>query len=368
MAFDSGSVSFRMFYLPRPIPSPEHEGFLQRVAPPLDTIRDQPVFGWVTGRYLLDRKIDDQNAFIGGWLRLTLLQAERKIPASLLRAEIMQEEIVRLAVSGNEYLARKEKQEIKQEISDRLLPTMPPQLKGMGFVHRPGQGEVYAETLAEKQVDVFVSYLREAIGFTPELMTPESLAIRLGRTDSREWYPASYSDEVEPERVSPLAGHDFMTWLWFEAETHPDKVRLDDGGHVGLMLEGPLTLVMEGGGAHETSLRKGNPLASAEAKACLLAGKKLRKATINLVAGDKVWRFGFDGETFAVRGLKLIAAEGGASDPVSRFQDRMLQVEMVKDLLLGLYTRFVKERADSKRWEKTMLAMREWVRERNVSY
>jgi len=28
----------------------------------------------------------------------------------------------------------------------------------------------------------------------------------------------------------------------------------------------------------------------------------------------------------------------------------------------------VKERADSKRWEKTMLAMREWVRERNVSY
>lgn len=201
MSFESGSISFRMYHLPRALPEPPEEGFLRRVAPPLDTVRDQPVYGWVTGRHLLDRKIDEVNAWYGGWLRLCLLQAERKIPASLLRAEVMQEELVRLAVSGNEHLSRREKQEVKQEIMDRLLPNMPPQLKGMTFVHRPGQPELYAETLAEKQVDVFVSYLREALGFAPELMTPESLSMRLARTDSREWAPCSFSEDVEPERA-----------------------------------------------------------------------------------------------------------------------------------------------------------------------
>lgn len=366
MSFESGSVSFRMYYLPRALPEPPEEGFLRRVAPPLDTLRDQPVYGWVTGRYLLDRKIDDVNAWYGGWLRLCLLQAERKIPVSLLRAEIMQEELVRLAVSGNEYLSRKEKSEIKQEITDRLLPNMPPTLKGMTFVHRPGQGELFAETLADKQVDVFVSYMREAIGFAPEVMTPESLSMRIGRTDSRDWAPCSFSEDVDPERTSPLAGHDFMTWLWHQAEMHPDKVPMTDG-KVGVMLEGPLTMVMEGGGAHEISLRKGQPLASAEAKACLLAGKKLRKATVNLVCGDKTWRFGLDGETLTVRGLKLTVAEGVA-DPISRFQDRMFQIETVKDLILGLYGGFLKERAKPEAWSHRVAEMREWVNNRNVSY
>ncbi len=367
MPFESGAVSFRMYHLSRALPEPVLDGFLQRVAPPLDTVRDQSVYGWVTGRYLLDRKIDEVNAYYGGWLRLCLLQAERKIPASLLRAEVMQEELIRLSVSGNESLARREKQEMKQEIMDRLLPTMPPQLKGMTFVHREGQPDLFAETLAEKQVDVFVSYLREAIGFTPDVVTPESLAMRLGRTDAREWAPCSFSENVEPERTSPVAGHDFMTWLWFQSELNPDKVPAADQGTVGVLVEGPLTLVMEGGGAHEISLRKGNPTVSAEAKAGLEAGKKLRKATVNLVRGDQVWRFGLDGETFAVRSLKLVTSEG-VVDAVSRFQDRMLQVEMIKDILIGLYKAFLEVRKDPEVWSRTVKEMQDWVQKRNVTF
>lgn len=367
MSFESGSVSFRMYHLPRALPDTVLDGFLQRVAPPLDTLRDQPVYGWVTGRYLLDRKIDEVNAYYGGWLRMCLLQAERKIPASLLRAEVMQEELIRLSVSGNESLSRREKQEMKQEIIDRLLPTMPPQLKGMAFVHREGQPMLYAETLADKQVDVFVSYLREAIGFTPEVMTPEALSLRLGRTDAREWAPCSFSKDVDPERTSPAAGHDFMTWLWYHSEMHPDKVPAGDLGTLGVLVEGPLTLVMEGGGAHETALRKGNPTVSAEAKACLEAGKKLRKATVNLVRGDQVWRMTLDGETFAVRSLKLVTGEG-VLDAVSRFQDRMLQIETVTEMLLGLYQAFLKERTQPDAWSKRVKDMRDWVENRNVAY
>ncbi len=367
MPFESGSISFRMYQLPRAIPEPVLDGFRRRVAPPMDMVKDQPLYGWVTGRHLLDRMIDENNAYFGGWLRLCLLQAERKIPASLLRAELKQEELVRLAVSGEAFLSRKERNELRQEIIDRLLPTMPPQLKGMTFVHRPDSGELYAETLADKQVDVFTSYLRDAVGFAPTLLTPETLSMLKGHSDSREWAPCSYSAEVEPERTSPLAGHDFMTWLWHQAELQPDKVPAGPHGKIGVLLEGPITLVMEGGGAHELSLRKGNPLQGAEAKAGLLAGKKLRKATLSLVKGETIWRLNLDGETLAVRSFKPAVAEGQL-DALSRFQDRMLQVENVSDLLQGLFMSFVEERRDAKKWSSRVKAMREWVQERPVSY
>ena len=367
MPFETGSVSFRIYQLPRQLPEPLLDGFLRRVAPPLDTIRDQPVYGWVTGRHLLDRQIDDNNAFLGGYLRLCLLQAERKIPTSLLRAELKQEELIRMAVSGNDGISRREKTEMKQEIVDRLLPNMPPQLKGMTFVHRPGDSLLFAETLAEKQVDVFTSYLREALGFPPQVATPETLALQLGKTDSREWAPCSFSPEVEPDRTSPLAGHEFMTWLWFQSERNPDKVPAGPEGTAGVLVEGPLTLVMEGGGAHELALRKGNPTLSAEAKAGLLAGKKLRKATVTLTRGDAVWRMTLDGETLAVRSFKPVVAENNL-DFISRFQDRMRQVEMVARLLTGLYGAFVEERRAGDRWKARVKEIQAWVEARNVAY
>jgi len=367
MSFESGSMQFRMYRLPRALPEPVLAGFQDRVAPPMDRVRDQPVYGWVTGRHLLDRQVDEVNSYLGGYLRLCLLEAERKIPPSLLRAEMKQEELARLAVSGEAQLSRKEKTQLKQEVMDRLLPTMPPQLKGYTFVTRPGDGWLFAETLAEKQVDVFVSYMREALGFPPQVMTPEVMAAEFGRSDCRDWDPCSFSEEVEPDRTSDLPGHDFMTWLWYQSEMNPDKVPAGREGTVGVLVEGPLTLVMEGGGAHEISLRKGNPTRSAEARACLLAGKKLRKATVSLVRGDTVWRMNLDGELMTVRGFKPVVPEGNL-DFVSRFQDRMLQLETAAALLRGLMEAFVEERKSRNKWSARVGEMCDWAKSRSISY
>jgi hypothetical protein len=172
---------------------------------------------------------------------------------------------------------------------------------------------------------------------------------------------------VDPDRTSPLTGHEFMTWLWHRSEENPDKVPAGKEGTVGVLVEGPLTLVMEGGGAHEISLRKGNPTQSAEAKSCLLAGKKLRKATLTLVRGEITWRLSLDGETFAVRSLKPVTPEGNL-DAVSRFQDRMQQIETVSRILIGLFESFAEERRNPDVWKKRVQKMRSWIRERNVTY
>ena len=209
MPFDSGSASFRLYHLPRPLPEDALDGFRDRVAPPLDYVKEEPVYGWVTGRHLLDRQLDEANAIYGGYLRLCLLQAERKIPTSLLRAEMRQEKLVRLTISGHDSISRREKAEIKQEISERLLPQMPPQLKGYTFVHRQGEPWLFAETLGEKQVDTFSSYFRDAVGFMPELVTPESAALHAARVDVRDLMATSFSEEVEDARTAEEVGYEF---------------------------------------------------------------------------------------------------------------------------------------------------------------
>lgn len=365
MPFDSGSVSFRLYHLPRALPEDALDGFRARVAPSLEYLKEEPVYGWVTGRHLLDRQLDEVNAFYGGYLRLCLLQAERKIPTSLMRAEMKQEELVRLTISGNEYISRRERSEIKEELSERLLPQMPPQLKGYTFVHRQGEPWIFAETLGEKQVDVFSSYFRDAVGFMPEIVTPESAAISCARVDSRDLTPCSFSEEVDDALASDIVGHDFLTWLWYSSETNQDAISAGRSGKIGLMIEGPLVFVREGGGAHETALRKGNPMVSSEAKACLLAGKKLARAKVALVKGEAVWSFNFDADTFAFRSVKLPPPEE-ALDPVSRFQDRMQKLEILVETWMELYKSFLELRGNRDAWPKVRKDLRAWVRDRNA--
>jgi hypothetical protein len=98
-----------------------------------------------------------------------------------------------------------------------------------------------------------------------------------------------------------------------------------------------------------------------------VAGKKLRKATVHLVRGEQVWKLTLDGETLAVRGLKPIAPEN-ALDVVSQFQDRVRQVELVGDLLKGLFSAFVEERKSREAWGTRVAEMQRWAAERTVAY
>jgi hypothetical protein len=135
-------------------------------------------------------------------------------------------------------------------------------------------------------------------------------------------------------------------------------------GQFGVMVEGPLMFVMEGSGAHETVLRKGEPLRSAEAKTALLGGKKLRSAKITLAREDEAWQATLRAEDFSFRGLKL--PKGAPLDPVSRFQERMLALETFREAFLGFFDRFMDERADGAEWARTRADIHTWVRERDV--
>jgi len=364
MSFESGSMTFRMFYPAKHFPKDVIERFAARAAPPLSVLGDTPLRGWVTGRHLLDNHITHDTAYFAGYLRLTQMCAVRKIPESLLRAECKMEELVRMQADNRAELDRKTRSEIRKEIEARLLPTMPPMLKGMALVHRPESDVVFAEAVSDKQFEALEAAFRETLGFGLIPISPQYAAARRMKANVNDLAPTSFSPDCDDESVSNSTGQDFLTWLWFFSEARGGMLKLPSGGDFAVMIEGPLTFVMEGQGAHEMVLRRGTPQISAEAKIALLSGKKLRKARLLVARGQDTWQVTLDADAFTFRGLKL--PEGEKVDPAGRFQERMTSLSTFTTAFLEIFDRFMKERLDDKAWDKTRGDIHRWVSERSA--
>ncbi len=362
MSFESGAIGFRMFLAPRGLPDDALARLAGHAAPPLKTLGMDEIHGFVGGRHLLDLPVSETNGRYGGYLRLFLMKAERKIPAALFKAECMLEELALLQSENRAFLKRQEKSELRARVRDRLLPSMPPQLTGIPFVYDAPGRVIYAGALSEKQADALRLNLLRALGAEVYPLTAETAAAQR-KVDVRDWPRASFSPEVQDADVNDSPGQDFLTWLWFHAEARGGLFKLPELGETGVALEGPLCFTMEGDGAHETVLRKGAPLVSAEAKTSLLGGKKLRSARLLVARGDESWSCAFDADTFVFRGLKLPDSKEQV-DPVTRFQDRMQKLNAFRDIMLAVYDRFLAERSRPGPWSNLLPDIHAWVKGR----
>jgi hypothetical protein len=365
MGFEKGSLSFRMFFASRDLGTEDIDKFAAQALPPLSTLAEEEVHGWVAGRHLLDRNITEETAMLGGYLRLTLTQAKKKVPVSLLQAESAVEEMAVMEAEDKQYLNQQMRSEIRKQVKERLLPDMPPQLKGIDFVFDERAHMLYASATSEKQLDAFVLSLMQTTGCSAQVADPETIAAKTEGIDTHNWGPASFSGELEDGMVDGTAGREFLMWLWYCSEKRGGIAQVPDVGEIAYMVEGPLTFVMEGKGAHEITLRKGTPMLSAEARTALLSGKKLKKAKVQFVRGEEVWAFTFDADEFVFRSLKLPQTE--TFDRVGKFQERMVLLETFRQSFFHLYREFVKERDASKDWKETKEDMRKWVAERPTS-
>ena len=245
----------------------------------------------------------------------------------------------------------------------QLMPK-PPQLKAIPFVYMPGATHLYVTALPVSQWDVFQASLVSTLGFGGSPATPETLGATLAKADLKDFAGTSFSPEMEGEAMEAAPGREFLTWLWFKAETQNGRVALAEGRELGVLLEGPLTFTHEGNGAHAAVLKKGMPENSIEAKTCLLSGKKLKEAKITFALDEQVaWSFGFEADQFLIRGLKLPQGEGQL-DSISRFQERMIFLEQWREIFLDLFGAFLRARTDSKKWKQTTADIREWIQGR----
>lgn len=364
MSIESGSISGRFFHVPQTMPQNAVERFASRAMPPLETLGDGVITGWTSGRHALDRVITDDNAFFGGYLRLALTQAERKVPEALLRAECRMEEQAHMQAHGVEKVGGATRREIRRSVEQRLIPHAQPQLRQIPFVLDSRYDRIVSGALSDKQVDALQVHFAQTVGFSLIPLTPDMASLKRMQVNVRDWRPTSFSPERDDEEVTHDPGLDFLTWLWFVAEARGGVVVVPNLGSVAIMIEGPLLLTCESAGSHETFVRKGEPMLSAETKSALMAGKKLRRAKLTLAMGDKTWTCTLDAVTLAFRGLTL--PEGEKLDPISRFQSRMDDLATWHDALFGLFDHFVIERQHATNWDLIQTEMREWVKTRKA--
>lgn len=359
MSFESGSVSFRLFYLLEKYDSTVVDNFAQNIIPPLTSLRTDPLSGWVTGKHLFDRDLCDERCILGPYLYAQLLKAEKKIPAALLRAHIQREEEVELRARNLEFLPRAVKQELRERITAELQPTMPPTLNAIPTVVDFRNNLLISTALSAKQLDALVPAIRTTLGSVPVLVTPETAALRRKNINAHDLDLVSFAPHQGIEApLENTLGMDFLTWLWYVWERDGGVFQCQEGREFGIMLEGPLTFFREGAGAHEALLRKGSPLNSQEAGTALQCGKKLTKAKVIIARDNELFSATIDSE-FAFRGVKL--PKGEQRDPVGRFCERMGFIEELWSLWLQLFDRFLDIRTDKTQWATTVVEMQKWI-------
>ena len=361
MAFDSGVASFVMLELPRPFPDDWADRFAEHRAPSPDSVGDQKVCGWVTGRHLLDSDITPESAQYAGWIRLSWREAVRRVPAALLRAECRMAELSRMAAEGKSYLPSKVRREIRDDPAARLLPQLPPQLKALPFVCSPSSHHLFVSALSDAALDAFRSALRQAVGFAGSSADPENLAMDIAAVDIASLPGSSFSPEMADVPMDHFPGREFLTWLWFKSDSENGTVGLESGQSLSVLFEGPLSFAHEGNGAFLTVLKKGTPVHSAEAKTCLLSGKKLVSARITFALDDvRVWSFNLAADRFVVRSLRLPKSDGFLDAP-SRFQERMVFLDEWREIFLDLYRLYLSVRTNPRRWTPDLRSIRDWV-------
>ena len=363
MPFDQGSVTCRICRLPEKVPADALDRFASNAASSLENVKQEPAYGWVSGRHLLETRIDEETASLAGYIHLSLRQAQKKIPTSLFNAECRMAELAELEDKGKNRLSRKEKQRIKQEVTEKLLPDMPPQLSAMPFVIDQNDDLLYVGVSSDTQLDLFIKHFRNTVGIEPVPLTPETAAQDLAAVDPDSVPQLNFSPEVEDASATGTLGQNFLTWLWVYQEENGGKLPPSQLGTFSLLIDGPLVFMAEGEGALESNVKKGAPTLSAEAKAALTVGKKLKKAKMFLGReGSEVWSANIDADGFTFKGLRL--PDGEALDRAGIFEERMTNLHIFQTVFFNLFKRFISETSDPPKVSEFQEKAKEWVRKR----
>lgn len=338
MPFENGTVNASFFVYNEELPENFVQLFANRKACALDLVTDEVQYGWVTGHHLLDNNITEESISHGSFYRLNLRKSDRKIPSSYLNALCRQEEHVAKITRKLEFISKKLREEIKEDIIEKNLMKMPPSLSGIQVVISPMDKVIIIGASSAAQIDLFVEYFMTATGVEPILITPGYLLEKNFQKTELDLPVIEFAKDIVDDTN---IGRDFLTWLWYYSETQ-GNLKHETYGDLDIFIEGPLTMSCAGEsqGAAETLIKNGeSPQRSAEAKAALLIGKKLKKAKFSLTNIDKVFVGNFDADKFAVGSLHL--PDGEKMDDFNRFEDRMQNLIIFQAALEAYFNKFV---------------------------
>lgn len=169
-------------------------------------------------------------------------------------------------------------------------------------------------------------------------------------------------DLVDRIESSKFTGAEFLVWLWFESELFEGTLQLSDDTQCELWFESQLTLARE---KEQAALKGTAPSANAEAHEALRQGKLPTRARMRIIRNELEYAFVLAAEDLSLSTLRIPAQLKTEAD--EQFYERMYLVEEIEGIVDGLFADFVTLRL-GKSWDGFVLpALRQWVREGEVS-
>lgn len=308
----------------------------------------QKIDGFTSPRFDGDRRIDDEACAYGhGIVRLNATEADRKIPASSLRAKVGEEVEAVKRERGVRNIARKEVAEIKESIRKRLRGKAPVSyaVADIYIDTENGEGLTTAapETKAMDRVETLLarstatSFWAVTSRMVPRAYkdSPREPLDRLGQS-------AMFSDPRD-------AGTEFLTWLVIESEKE-QPVKSEVGTtfrpNTPCVLTSGIRIKIDSGELYCPELRE-----------AMLSGKMVSSVRLVVKRGDDVWS-GILHENLSVTQLEVPPVDK-YDDPKSIYRKQMRDALDYLDFIHDLFKFWIDNiRTDKKKWERFAAACR----------
>ncbi len=162
--------------------------------------------------------------------------------------------------------------------------------------------------------------------------------------------------------IDTVTGKEFLSsellmWLWFKTDRGGARFFIDQSP-VEVTFDDAMVLEASLAETEQSKLKGGAPSQSPEAYMALQFGKRVSRAKLMLVKGDREWVFTFTAQSFTKSGVKLPALTTREED--SRLAERMMLIEELDATWAAIYKHFLEIRL-TPGWEKVRQEMQAWI-------
>lgn len=331
--------------------------------------------GWAAGDHVLDTDFSLEKNVVADALAFDLRVDVERLPSDLLRAYYAVELKALAANNPSGFASARQKREAKETARERLEQ----EAKDGRFKRRKcvpvlwdaPSNEVWFGATSATHIDRLVSLFLHTFGYDLEAITAGRRAYQLAELHHRtrtvdDSAPSAFVPGVTPDDVAWIAddtsrdflGNEFFLWLWFEADSGSDTLKLMDNSDATFMIARTLTLECpRGQTGHETISHEG-PARLPEAKRAIQSGKLPRKLGLTLVRHDSQYDLALHAETLAVSGAKL--PNPTEENARAKLEERVNQLRHLVESLDLLYDAFGHQRFGPG-WADTLPRMQRWL-------
>lgn len=377
MAFASGPVTYRRFFISGDMPDTVDDRFIQALSANAfgkygPSSPDGKVMGWLSPDHLFDTEIAPERIAIDRFAYLQMRLDSLAAPGAVLQSYTRQEEAAERETSGKDRLNRIQRQQARERAIARTEEEskagLHRRISAVPVLIDLSARTVYFGNLGSTASDKFIILFRDTFDVALEPATSEHLALRImdgagdprSIEDAQPFHLVSSAGVVENDfdfDNRAFFGREFLTWLWFmsDAGTSTYQIGVDS---LAAVITSMMRLDCDFRMTGSDTIRCDNPARAPEARAAIAIGKQPVKTGLILGGRSGEYSLMLDGPAFNVSGLRL--PESNNVDRRGRLEERFTQITEVAGLLDTLFGLFLGRRASTD-WPKELAAMKVWA-------